>query len=215
MSKNIISNGSRLLKSVCLVSKFCVSTLRVYRALLCCVIVDGRILYFLNIYSATPLHINKRTTIYYIMATCLGWTDFEGCGECIIPLSDSYYISSLAPECVLFICRELLLNINSDIINERIPLLTKSYATCSGYIYISESHDELTTKQLNLEYSKLVYIYTVGYWAAYFSGCIHRKDMSTIAMSIISINRVHDINELWSEVDKVYKMLGIYITNKL
>lgn len=148
------------------------------------------------------------------MATCLGWTDFEGCGECIIPLSDPYYISSLAPECILSICKELLLDTSSNSISEKTPLLTKSYATCSGYIYVSELHNELTAKQLSIEYSKLVHIYTVGYWAAYFSGFVHKRDINTIAMSIISINRMNDVDELWNEISKIYKTLNISMLYK-
>lgn len=162
---------------------------------------------------ATPLH-NKSIMTYDIMATCLGWAELEGCGECIIPLSDSYHISRLDPECVLLICRELLLTMEQEVDVDETVLVTKSYGTCSGNIFIYKTHNKLTTTQARTEYSSLIYIYTVGFWASCLTGCIQRKDVTTIAKSIIAINRIHDTDELWYEIDKVYKMLGVPMINE-
>jgi hypothetical protein len=142
-----------------------------------------------------------------VMATCLGWTNLDGCGECIIPLSDPYYISSLDPDCILFICRELLSAFDYKVSSNEVILLTKSYSTCSGTIYIYIECNEISNTQLNIEYNKLVYIYTVGYWAAYYSGYIQRRNIIDIATSIITINRLHDRDELRCETDNLYKML--------
>ena len=151
---------------------------------------------------------------YDDMATCLGWTEFEGCGECIIPLSDSYHISRLDPECILFICRELLLIMEREVdINETL-LITKSYGICSGNLFIYKTCNKLTTTQTRIEYSKLIYIYTVGFWASCLTGCTQRRDITAIAKSIIAVNRIHDTDELWYEIDKVYKMLGIPMSNE-
>lgn len=145
------------------------------------------------------------------MATCLGWTDLEGCGDCIIPLSDQYYVSSLCPNSILFICKELLIAIDERNNDDEVILMTKCYITCSGYIYIYKSSDILSTTQMNVEYSKLVYICTLCYWAAYFSGMLRRKDLVNVATSIMTINRMHDLYELWHEIDKIYEVLNIPI----
>lgn len=151
--------------------------------------------------------------ILHNMATCLGWTELEGCGECIIPLSDSYYISRLDPKCILFICKEILSTITYRMSGRESLMLTKSYGTCSGHIYICKTYCELPTTQLNIEYSKLVYIYTVGCWAACLNGTIRRRDMNSIIKSIIMINRMHDRDELWYEIDKLYKMLDVSMSD--
>lgn len=145
------------------------------------------------------------------MATCLGWTDLEGCGECIIPLSDQYYLSSLCPNSILFICKELLIAIDERTNDEDAILMTKCYVTCSGYLYIYKSGKVLGTIQMSVEYSKLVYICTLCYWAAYSSGRLRRKDLVNVAMSIMTINRMHDLYELWHEIDKIYEVLDVPI----
>lgn len=144
-----------------------------------------------------------------VMATCLGWTDLQGCGECIIPLCDSYYISSLEPESILFICRELLIAIDERSNDDEMILMTKCYITCSGHIHIYKSSNKLTGHRLNVEYTKLVYIYTLCYWAAYFTGYMSRRSRLDIATAIITMNRMHDTYELWSELDKLHKMLNL------
>lgn len=143
------------------------------------------------------------------MATCLGWTDLDGCGECIIPLCDSHYVSSLSPESIIFICRELLIAIDERDSDDEMILMTRCYVTCSGYIYIYKSCTNLDSYRHYTEYTKLVYIYTLCLWAIYFSGRLSKKSSSSIAMSVITINRMHDTYELWSEIGEIYKMLDI------
>lgn len=143
------------------------------------------------------------------MATCLGWTSLEGCNECIIPLSDSHYMSSLTPESIIFICKELLTVINEIDNDNEVILMTQCHITCTGYIYIYKSINKPNSHRFVLEYTKLVYIYTLCYWAVYYSGYLNRKDSIDIAVSIITINRMHDTYELWSEIDKIHKMLDV------